>query len=746
MIRIKRSLFTILLLCSALTQAQSKFNGNFEVLDIKGNPQGWNLKSKTSNSYIVKLDSAIKLQGKYAVSITDSAGADFGAITFKINKKFQGKQLMLVGNLKTKNVTGGFAGIWMRTDDINGKRIASENSENRALTGTNDWKEFMIQLPYDGSEVVTINVGAVLVGKGTVWVDSLRLYLDEKPIDEAPELQTDIYQALEDTLLNKSSGIDTIALTPTTQKNLTLLGELWGFLKYHHPAIANGDYNWDAELFRVLPEVLNCRTDIQLSQVMEKWVDKLGKVPPCADCKTQPSLASIAVKPDYGSLFKNKTFSKTLSVKLDCILKNTNNTSNYYIGEIDLMNASHSSFPHENKYVDKMYPDVGLRLLALYRYWNVIQYFSPNRELISENWNTVLPAFIPQVIKADNEHTYVKAMVKLIASIHDSHAFIESEVREQDLGRYRLPFDAEFVGDQLVVTSSLKEGADINKNLNRGDIITAINGEKVQSLINKYLLITPASNHATALRDMSNVYLRRGIDSTFNLKIIRDNAPMTVVQQGLEINKVTDVYMQFNKPAYQLIDTNIGYIFCGAYKNTMLDSIKTKFKNTKGIIIDMRGYPSDVMTTTFSAYFKSESSAFAKLTGRSISHPGMFTFQSINNTGTRITDYYKEKVVVLVNENTQSQAEFVTMALQSAPNTTVIGSSSAGADGTITPISLPGGIKTWFSGQGVYYPDGTNAQRVGVKIDKVVKPTIDGIQTGKDEVLEEAKKLILMNK
>ncbi|MEJ2905807.1 S41 family peptidase [Pedobacter panaciterrae] len=744
MIRIKRSLFPILLLCSALTQAQSKFNGNFEVLDSTGNPEGWNLRIKTQSPYIVKLDSTIKLQGKYAISITDSAGADYGGINFKINKRFKGKQLMLVGNLKTQNVTGGFAGIWMRTDGINGKSVGYENSENQALTGTNDWKEFMIQLPYDGREIVAINVGAVLAGKGTVWVDSLRLYLDEKPIDEAREQQANIYQALKDTVLNQNSGIDAIPLTPSTQKNLSLLGEVWGFLKYHHPAVANGDYNWDAELFRVLPEVLSCRTDIQVSQVMEKWVDKLGKVPPCADCKTQPSLATIAVRPDYGSLFKNKIFSKTLSAKLDYILKNTNITTNYYVG--GLINIRNSSFLHENKYADKKYPDAGLRLLALYRYWSMIQYFCPNRELTTEKWSTILPAFIPQVIKADNEHTYVKAMVKLIASIHDSHAFIESEVREQDLGRYRLPFDAGFVGDQLIVTSSLKETFDLTKNLTRGDIITAINGEEVQSLINKYLPITPASNHGTALRDMTSVYLRRGIDSTFNLQIIRNNVPMTVVQQGLEISKVNDVYLQSHKPAYQLINTGIGYVYCGAYKNTMLDSIKTKFKDTKGIIVDMRGYPVDEMERTFVAYFKPDSSIFAKFTGRSISNPGMFTYEESAKTGIKTTDYYKGKVVVLVNENSQSNSEFVTMALQSAPNTTVIGSSSAGADGNVTPISLPGAITTWYSGLGVYYPDGTNAQRVGVKINKVVRPTIDGILTGKDEVLEEAKKLILINK
>jgi hypothetical protein len=45
-----------------------------------------------------------------------------------------------------------------------------------------------------------------------------------------------------------------------------------------------------------------------------------------------------------------------------------------------------------------------------------------------------------------------------------------------------------------------------------------------------------------------------------------------------------------------------------------------------------------------------------------------------------------------------------------------------------------------MSGLGVYYPDGTPTQRVGVRVDKVVYPTPAGIAAGRDELLEEAVK------
>lgn len=60
----------------------------------------------------------------------------------------------------------------------------------------------------------------------------------------------------------------------------------------------------------------------------------------------------------------------------------------------------------------------------------------------------------------------------------------------------------------------------------------------------------------------------------------------------------------------------------------------------------------------------------------------------------------------------------------------------------ISTIYLPGGLITMISGIGVYYPDGTETQRVGIVPDIEVKPTIEGIKNGKDELLEKAIEII----
>ncbi|ODS73989.1 MAG: hypothetical protein ABS46_19785 [Cytophagaceae bacterium SCN 52-12] len=83
------------------------------------------------------------------------------------------------------------------------------------------------------------------------------------------------------------------------------------------------------------------------------------------------------------------------------------------------------------------------------------------------------------------------------------------------------------------------------------------------------------------------------------------------------------------------------------------------------------------------------------------------------------------------------------MAFRAGDNTTIIGSTTAGAHGNVSAIMLPGGLKTMVSGIGVYYPNGTETQRVGIVPDIEVKPTIEGIRKGRDELLEKAVEIIL---
>ena len=187
-----------------------------------------------------------------------------------------------------------------------------------------------------------------------------------------------------------------------------------------------------------------------------------------------------------------------------------------------------------------------------------------------------------------------------------------------------------------------------------------------------------------------------------------------------------------------MLEDNIGYIYPGSLARGEIHEVMKKLMDTEGIVIDMRCYPSDFIVFSLGEYLMPAPTSFVKFTNGSIEHPGQFTFTPTLQVGKENEDYYKGNIVILINETTQSQAEYTTMALRVAPKATVIGSTTAGADGNVSEIVLPGNVRTMISGIGVYYPDGTETQRVGIVPDITMTPTREGIRNRKDELLEKA--------
>lgn len=100
--------------------------------------------------------------------------------------------------------------------------------------------------------------------------------------------------------------------------------------------------------------------------------------------------------------------------------------------------------------------------------------------------------------------------------------------------------------------------------------------------------------------------------------------------------------------------------------------------------------------------------------------------------------YYDKPVVILINETTQSYAEYTTMSLRTGENATVLGNNSIGADGNITYLPLLNGNELTFTSLGVYTPEMGQTQRIGLSPDIEVYPTVEGIKEGRDELKEAA--------
>ncbi|MBK6858969.1 MAG: peptidase S41 [Saprospiraceae bacterium] len=735
----KKSILKFLILFISVTtycqtkETISKLNFDFEVAE-KGSPVGWN--NFGSSNYILAIDSTNIKSGKYSASIEFKEGnPDYKAWAFTIPDNYAGKKITLTGYIKTENVTDGYAGLWMRIDPS----IAFDNMNKNGVKGTTDWTKYEITLEMNPEKTKQIVIGGLLVGKGKMLLDNFTVSIDGKDIKDLKPIARKLFPAEKDKEFDKGSGITSISVDKTQIENLKSLGLIWGFLKYYHPNIAKGEYNWDYELFRILPKVLNSDNSKNRDSVLIKWIDSFGEfsqgketVIKSSELKFEPDLAWI----------KNSSFSDELTTLLLKVKNASRPQEHYYIGLQP--GVGNPDFKNENSYSSMKYPDVGFRLLTIYRYWNIIQYFFPYKNLIEEDWKNILEEFIPKFIEAKDDTEYTLATLELIGRVHDTHANIwgSNQVLKNYFGLRYASVELTFIESKPVVTGFYDEKLGKETGLEIGDIISVVNNRPVEEIIKERLKYSPASNYPTKLRDISSKLLRTN-DSIINIELIRgDKREVKTLKtfSGKEIN-IYSKY-QVKDTCFKLINKNIAYISNGSLKREYLTKIWKEIENTKGLIIDIRNYPSDFPIYDLSSYLMPKSTPFVKFTNGSIESPGLFTFTKSLNVGNNNKSYYKGKVVILINEISQSSAEFHTMAYRVNPNATVLGSTTAGADGNVSKFYLPGGINTMISGIGVYYPDGKETQRIGIIPDIELKPTIQGIKEGRDELLEKAIKII----
>lgn len=730
--------FVFILLTSIAASCQSKnndpdFNLDFEKVANRL-PIGWN--QSGNQGYTCSIDSTIKKRGKYSASIEfGGTSPEFKALSYTIPASYEGQTITLSGYIKTENVTDGFAGLWMRIDPS----VAFDNMNDRGIKGTNDWQKLQLTLRLDPAKTRQIVFGGILVGKGKIWLDDLNISIDGKDIAGLKPLQLKLLPAEQDKEFKNGSNIPHIKLDDKKAEDLAILGKVWGFLKYYHPFIAAGKKNWDFELFRILPRILEANGLSERNNILSAWIDSLGRFD--ENTGTTKAAGSIKMEPDL-SWIEHSALGDKLTGKLLSVKNAKRAAENYYI---DMKpGVENPDFKNEDPYQTMAYPDDGFRLLSLYRYWNIIQYFYPNKGLIGKNWKDVLKEFVPRFINATDELAYKQAALALIASIHDTHANIWSN--DQALKAYKginsAPIKITFIEGKAVVTGISDKLSNDGKGLKIGDVIEKVDGRPVEEIIKEKLPFTPASNYETQLRDIATQLLRTN-DTSLNINYTDGKQKMAIQVKCVGLGDL-NLYLKSNgkDTCFKLARPDIAYIYPGTIKNTYLPDIMPSVLKTKGLIIDMRCYPSDFIVFSLGKYLMPQATDFVEFSNGSITTPGLFSFTSTVRVGETNKDFYKGKIVIIVNEQTQSQAEYTSMAFRVAPNATVIGGTTAGADGNISSFSLPGGLSTAISGIGVYYPDGRETQRVGIIPDVKLNPTIKGTKEGRDELLEKAIELI----
>lgn len=737
-------LFSLLLIVSSFSQIKSQeyyFNFGFEQTNTsKKLPNNW---FQWGKGYNLVSDTIIKYTGINAVRIEPLSNKplnSFGCVAYKIPAIYIGQEIELKAYLKFENIEDGSVGLLLRIDGESGV-LQFDNMQQKNINGSSDWAQYTIKLPYP-SETKNIFIGAIHNGKGQLWADDFELLIDGKDIKEVKRKKIKVYEAEKDHEFDKVSKIDSIEITKQKIENIALLAKIWGFLKYYHPNIAKGDYNWDYELFRILSEYNNVKSINERDKILLRWVKSFGEFE--IGRNSTKTEAEIKMKPDLDWI-TSPDLNKELVRQLTKIRNAKRTGEHYYIKLIP--SIGNPEFRNENSYGQMKFPDTGYRLLSLFRYWSIIQYYFPYKYLIEEDWKEVLEEFIPKFINTKNELEYKLTILELIARVHDTHANIWGwdNTLQKNKGLKYTPLKIRFVENKAVVSSYHNEELGKESGLFKGDIIAKINNQTVDDIIKGELKYSPASNYTTQLRNIGRNLLRTN-DSIIVVDYVHEGKSQTTKLKTYSSNKINIFKNDLRRDTcFKYINKDIAYLYLGTIKSKYLPQIMEEIKDTKGLVIDLRCYPSEFVVFSLGGYLMPTSKEFVKFSKSRITAPGFFAMTKSTKVGYKNDNWYKGKLIILINEMTQSQAEYTTMAFRVAPTATIIGSTTAGADGNVSKFYLPGGIMTMISGIGVYYPDGRETQRIGIVPDIELKPTIEGIKRGKDEVLEKAIEIINVN-
>lgn len=674
-----------------------------------------------SENQDIRVDEEVLFNNQSSLLIPSVRGKKTEAYFGMNNRDITGKTIVFKGKYKYQQANNAKVSFAIKLD-THLQRI-DEKAIDFECNGSQDWKDFYVEMPFTRSKKFFFRI--LCDGEARLWVNDCQVLIDGQSLDliKNPDVEVD-----KDLEFAGNSGISLGDVDGQTLENLVVLGKVWGFLKYFHPQVVVGKYNWDFELFRVMPGIAAAKSKKERNSLLNEWIDKYGKITETEEYVIGDS-AQYHRFAQLGWLEDPNVFDKKLSEKLVRI-KNAkrNSVLNYYLPI--LTGKEEVEFARDKPYPSIDWEDQGYRILTVYRLWNAIEHGYPYANLTDHRWSTLLAQYLPEFIYASSEKDLDHSIRKLAAEINDSHGGLEFPNHAPRL--YGLPLGLTQTTDgKLVVESTAL------KQIERGSVILAVNDKPISEIIDNYRSILPSSNEHGLLRNVS-----------FRLFVTSENEMKVTVENQGQSHEYTIPMQSFERASfkgrkspsdYGLDARKILYVDAGIIGLPELDQMMKTNLNAKGMILDMRKYPRWDIMEVLGKYLYPQPTTFMWYSINSKKFPGNFGLDIIGKIGFKENpDYFKGKIAILVNEMTQSFGELMSVAYRVAPKSAVIGTQTAGANGHVGYLYLPRGIKFTYTMAGAFYPEWKLNQRDGVTIDIPVEQTVEDIAAGEDMWIRKA--------
>jgi len=390
-------------------------------------------------------------------------------------------------------------------------------------------------------------------------------------------------------------------------------------------------------------------------------------------------------------------------------------------------------------YRDMRFPQREWRMLAAIKLWATMDKCFPARRLMDTSWEEALRVCLRRMEGVQDAREYGLALQAMAVHLDDSHVGTASRALGWNERTHGLRMQLARIDGQIVVAGVTDPALERTGLLHAGDEIISIDGEDVAVRLARLRTMTAASSDAGHWRKAMYEMLIVPAGSKVQLLLSGGDGVRRTVT--LEPTPLDDVQPLRHALPGVRVEQGIAYVDLDRLLPEEVDAMFDTIQDSRALILDMRGYPHATgraiarrLNVNHAALFSTSYQQLAM--PLEAGHGAQLAY--VDRLFPARGPLYRGKVAMLINEQTQSAAEHLALMLEAATPVTFIGTPSAGANGDLREVVLPGNVHVWYSGLEVRHADGRQLQRVGVQPHILVAPTVAGLRAGRDEVLERA--------
>jgi hypothetical protein len=372
-----------------------------------------------------------------------------------------------------------------------------------------------------------------------------------------------------------------------------------------------------------------------------------------------------------------------------------------------------------------------VRLADIVIAWNVFQHFYPYFDLVDVDWDRQLTLGLERALADESARDFFDTLRLLVAALQDGHGYVAHEGFTRG---YAPPLRLGWVEDRVAVTAS----GDTSR-FQVGDVMVSIDGADAAEALReaeRFYSGSPQWRHRRAL-----AALPQGDEGTV-ARFVLERAG-----QRLEVSAERTEQGGRWRPERPHIEELRPGIFYVNLDNTPMPDIDARMPElaaARGVIFDLRGYP-DSNHDILRHLLPGPDTTTAWMRVPRIIYPDRENLVGYVEHGWGVQPAEPKitgKIVFITDERAISYAESVMGFVHGYHLGEIVGAPTAGANGNVNRIALPGGFHVTFTGMRVVKHDGSQLHTIGFLPTVPAQPTLAGLRAGRDEVLERALQVI----